>query len=220
MPPEYDNTAEADLVQRIGSGDAHALAEFVELKRPQLTAYVDRQLGSKLRQKVEPSDIVQEAAMSALSGFADVEFGDRDPFGWLCSLCDRRIVDAHRRYVGAQKRSASKEVGLQAGKAAAGSEAGGLIDILSVSLTSASSAVVRDERAVRMRDMLLKLPELNREVLKLRYVDGLPSKEIADRVGKSDGATRVLLTRSLDKLQKELADDDLFHTFVNAAKGR
>ena len=44
--------------------------------------------------------------------------------------------------------------------------------------------------------------------LRLRYLEGLPSKEIADRLGKSDGAVRVMLTRSLDKLQKLLAETE------------
>jgi RNA polymerase sigma-70 factor (ECF subfamily) len=45
------------------------------------------------------------------------------------------------------------------------------------------------------------LPEEGREALRLRYIDGLATKEIAERMGKTDGAIRVLLTRSLSRLQ-------------------
>ncbi|QDT66930.1 RNA polymerase sigma factor [Calycomorphotria hydatis] len=217
MNSESESTAEAGLIALIRKGDGDALARYAELKRPQLTAYVDRNLGTALRKKVEPADIVQEAIMSALSGLAEVEIGDRDPFGWLCSLCERRLIDAHRRYVAAAKRSAGREVGLQAGPSA-GDQGGGLIDVLSASLTSASSAFSRDQRAIRMQQILSELPELNREVLKMRYVDGLSSKEIAEKIGKTDGATRVLLTRSLDKLQKELAGDNMFQSFVQGRR--
>jgi RNA polymerase sigma-70 factor (ECF subfamily) len=41
----------------------------------------------------------------------------------------------------------------------------------------------------------------------LRYVEGLPSKEIARRLGKTDGAVRVLLTRSLRRLQQLVGPD-------------
>jgi RNA polymerase sigma-70 factor (ECF subfamily) len=35
-------------------------------------------------------------------------------------------------------------------------------------------------------------------------VDGLPTKEIAERLGKSDVAVRVLLSRTVQKLQQLL----------------
>jgi len=38
----------------------------------------------------------------------------------------------------------------------------------------------------------------------LRYIEGLDSKEIAQRLNKSDGAIRVMLTRSLKRLQTVL----------------
>ncbi|MGH7129717.1 MAG: RNA polymerase sigma factor, partial [Planctomycetaceae bacterium] len=43
-----------------------------------------------------------------------------------------------------------------------------------------------------------------------RYVENLPSKEIAQRLGKTDGAVRVLLSRSLGKLQELLSKDTAF----------
>ena len=43
-----------------------------------------------------------------------------------------------------------------------------------------------------------------------RYVDGLPSREIAERMGRTDGAVRVLLTRSLARLQNLLCDESEF----------
>ena len=58
-----------------------------------------------------------------------------------------------------------------------------------------------------MWDALGSLPEDQREALRLRYVDGLPTKDIAQRLRKTDGAVRVMLTRSLDKLQQILGTD-------------
>ncbi len=52
------------------------------------------------------------------------------------------------------------------------------------------------------------LPEDQREALRLRYLVGLPSKEIAQKLGKTDGAVRVMLSRSLAKLQEMLAETD------------
>lgn len=56
-------------------------------------------------------------------------------------------------------------------------------------------------------EALALLPEDQREAIRLRYVEGLPSKEIAQRLGKTDGAVRVMLTRTLNKLQTLLGPD-------------
>ena len=45
-----------------------------------------------------------------------------------------------------------------------------------------------------------------REALRLRYLIGLPSKEIAAKLGKSDGAVRVMLSRGLGRLQAMMAE--------------
>jgi RNA polymerase sigma-70 factor (ECF subfamily) len=50
------------------------------------------------------------------------------------------------------------------------------------------------------------LPEPEREALRLRYLVGLPSKEIAKKLGKSDGATRVMISRALGKLHELLSE--------------
>ena len=59
-------------------------------------------------------------------------------------------------------------------------------------------------------EALDQLQEEAQEALKMRYVENLPSKEIAQRLGKTDGATRVLFTRPLDRLQKILSQNSLF----------
>ena len=51
-----------------------------------------------------------------------------------------------------------------------------------------------------MQDAIQQLPEDYREALRLRYVENLPSKEIAAKLAKTDAAVRVMLTRSLRKL--------------------
>jgi len=205
--PEHD-----ELLSRLKSGDRDALARFIEQNSPQLLGFISKRMSDGLKRKVEAADILQELTVSALNSVEDVEFGDRDPFGWLCQQAERRIIDAHRHHFGAQKRDAGKEIGLHApGRS---SDGGGLVDLISASLTSPSRAMSRRQKEFHMLNALESLPEEARQAIHLRYVEGLPSKEIAERIGKSDGAVRVLLTRSLQKLQEILSHNDDFQTLV------
>jgi RNA polymerase sigma-70 factor (ECF subfamily) len=192
-----------DLVARIYSHDAQALADFIAGHRPQLMAFIERQLGAGLRRKVEPDDVFQETSAEAVRALPTAELGDRDPFSWLCQIAERRIIDLHRHFFGAQKRDAGREVSLGSDR---GSDAqpAGLINLLVASLTTPSQAFSRNAREARLLEALGKLPQEQQSALRMRYIENLPSKQIAERLGKSDAAIRVMLTRSLKRLNELL----------------
>ena len=187
-----------------GSSDAEQrLLVLIEEKRPQLLAYINRQLGSRLKQKVEPDDILQETTIDAVRRSAEFDQLQRDSFGWLCQIAEHRLIDAHRRFFQSQKRAGDREVSIDAERDDAG---GRFADLLAASMTTPSQAFSRNQKEFQLQIALQELPEETREVLRLRYVDGLQTKEIAERLGKTDGAIRVLLTRSVQRLQEKLTD--------------
>lgn len=196
---------DSQLVDRIRQGDAAALADFLEAKRAPLLGYIERQLGAALRRKLEPEDVFQETSAEAVRSLPIVDLSARDPFGWLCQIAERRIIDAHRRFFGAQKRDGAREVAL--GTPGGDQSRAALIDVLVASMTSASQVFSRNQREMRLVEALKALPEEQREAIRLRYVEGMPSKDIAARLGKTDGAVRVMLTRSLNKLQAILGPE-------------
>jgi RNA polymerase sigma-70 factor (ECF subfamily) len=182
------------------------LAELLAAKRPQLLAYVERRLGTVLRRKVEPADILQEVAVAALHAWPSGGPQGRDPFGWLCQLAEQRIVDAHRFHVAARKRSAEREV---SGNVRANPEASReLIELLAVTMSTPSMKAIRGERQKALEAAIAQLAPEARDAVRWRYGEGLPTKEIAERMGKTDGAVRVLLTRTLQKLQQMLGADE------------
>jgi RNA polymerase sigma-70 factor (ECF subfamily) len=196
--PEDDQQASPDL------------RTLIVERRGALLAYIERRMGTALRGRIEPEDILQEVGVEiARTTAAEVEpfATGRDPFGWLCDVAERRIVDAYRRIFGAQKRSASREVSLHAD--GADDSRPGLMNLLIASLTSPTQALARDERQLRLSTALASLQDEQREALRLRYVEQMPSKEIAQRLGKTDGAVRVLLSRALKTLQAVLTDAGL-----------
>jgi len=194
-----------ELVPRIRQGDTNALAAFLTARRAPLLAFVERRLGAGLRRKLEPEDVFQEVSAEAVRSLPSVDLAAREPFGWLCQIAERRIIDAHRRFFGAAKRDAGREISID--KASPDTSQAQVIDMLAASMTTASQVFSRNVRQERLAEALEGLPEDQREALRLRYVEGLPSKEIAERLGKTDGAIRVMLTRSLNRLQTLLCPE-------------
>jgi len=193
-------TDDNPLVARVRRGDVAALGQFIDERRHALTAYIQRKLGPALRRKIEPEDVLQEVSVSAVAALKRVDLTGHDPFGWLCQLADRRIVDAHRHFA-SQKRAADREVALDAQQQTSRAQ---LINMLVVSMTTPSQQLSRQGRELRLHAALAKLPDEQRELLRMRYVEGLPTKEIAERVGKGDGAVRVTLSRAVRRLQELL----------------
>lgn len=195
----------AELAEQLKSGDTDALGRYLDEIRPQLMAFIERQLGTALRRKVEAEDIFQEAGTAAVKQLADVSLGDRDPFSWLCQIAEHKVIDAHRHFFGAQKRDAGREVAFR--PPSNDTEQGDFINMLVNSITTPSQAFSRNVREARLAEAVSQLPDLQREALRLRYVESLPTKEIATQIGKSDAAVRVMLTRSVQKLQELLGNN-------------
>jgi len=190
------------LANRVRTRDPAALAAFIEQRRPALLSFIERRLGSALRGKLEPQDVLQELAVKALRELPNADLSARDPFNWLCHLAEQCIVDDHRHFA-AGKRDAGREV---PGNVRVGDGSQDLVALLAASLTTPSMVAVRDERQRRLVEAITQLPEEHREILRLRYGEGLPTKDIANRVGKTDVATRVLLSRLVQQLQEQLGD--------------
>lgn len=194
MAPSGDH-----LLERVRNRDPEALAEYIELNRRPLMGFIERQLGTALRKKVDSEDILQEVAIDAVRSLAEVKLGDREPFSWLCQIAEHRIIDAHRRFFGTQKRDAAREVAL--GTGGGDTNQPGLINMLVKTITTPSQAFSRNARELQLLEAVGTLPEEQQLALRMRYVEGLPSKDIAHKLKKSDGAIRVMLTRSLQRLQ-------------------
>jgi RNA polymerase sigma-70 factor, ECF subfamily len=188
------------LIAKVRSRDPAALAELIEHRRPALLAFVERRLGAELRGKLEPQDVLQELAVKALRELPQTDLRDRDPFGWLCHLSEQCIVDSHRRFA-ADKRAAGREI---PGNVRLDGKSQDLIALLAASLTSPSQAVMRDERQQQLDEVLASFPGEQREALRLRYGEGLSTKDVASRLNKTEVATRVLLSRLVHRLQELL----------------
>ena len=151
---------------------------------------------------MKPDNWSTWASIEAVRSLAKTDLSNWDPLHWLFQICERKIIDFHRQHFASQKRDAGREAALPVG-----SEAVGLANLLAASMTTPSEAFSRDQRQLRMLAALETLPDEQREALRLRYLVGLPSKEIAEKFGKTDGATRVMISRALSRLQEMLGEE-------------
>jgi len=60
---------------------------------------------------------------------------------------------------------------------------------------------------IRLRKVIRRLPDNYQEVIILKYINELDNKEIADSIGKSEGAVRTIQFRALERLRTLLSDE-------------
>ena len=82
---------------------------------------------------------------------------------------------------------------------------GEIIGALDVQDTQ-EAAFTQEEVAVLqvLADQLAQLPADYRDVLVLRHLEGLSFGEVAERMGRSPGAVRMLWLRAIDQLRERL----------------
>jgi RNA polymerase sigma-70 factor, ECF subfamily len=116
---------------------------------------------------------------------------DRGAFAsWLFTIAARRVIDhrrAHRRLLRFLSRWSRRE---------------------SVEASPAEH-VIRQEEVRRVLAGLNRLRARDREIIALRCIAELSTRETAEVLGISEGAVRTRLHRALGALTSELGDDDV-----------
>lgn len=123
------------------------------------------------------------AALRALPNFRDEGATFR---AWLFRIAHNTIANAHRSRF--RRRTEPLLEGLE--RADPNADPAGL--------------VLEAEEARRVLHAVAELPDDRRQVVLLRFVDGLSSREIGQVMDRSEGAARVLLHRALRDLAARL----------------
>ncbi len=198
-PPESDNDSRE---ARVRSGDRDALAGLFAEHEERLRRWVDRRLDPRLRARISPSDMVQEVYLAAEARLDHYRERPDMAFGvWVRLLADQRLIDAHRRHLGAEARDAGREVGLGRG---ADSGAADLAARLAGDFTSPSQAAMRQEVHEILARAIEAMDPLDREVLSLRHFDELSNDEVAGLLGIPKGTASKRYVRALARLREIL----------------
>jgi RNA polymerase sigma-70 factor (ECF subfamily) len=185
------------LVTSASRGDSRALNELFERNLPGLLGYVRVHAGARLREMESSFDLVQSACREVLRDIGLHEFKDEAGFRqWLYTAAERKILD-RARYHARPQRDSARSVPLS--NDASRAEAESLRRAYERIQTPSEAAGLREDwRAVEAA--LAKLPGDYREVIVLAYLVGLPHDEIARKLARTPGATRVLLHRAVARL--------------------
>ena len=196
-----------ELMARARAGQDEALGELCALYRNYLRMVVRTGLGPKLRERVELSDVVQEALVEVVRQFPQFTGQNEAALvGWLRRLVGQKLADLGRYHSRAKRGSGGAAVPLDAPWGDGGDSGGGkLLDMLALSQTSPSEAASRRELIVLLADALADLPESEAEVLWLYHAEGLSFEAIGDRTGVSRKSVRGLWARGLKGLKRHLA---------------
>jgi RNA polymerase sigma-70 factor (ECF subfamily) len=166
-----------------------------------VAVHLDRRLVARL----DPSDVVQEALMDAAQKLSDYLRRQPLPFyPWLRRLAWERLAKIHRWHLGTRKRSVAREQ--QRAPGLSDESAAELADHLAGSITSPSQGLVRAEQRLRLKTALAQLRPVDRELLAMRYLEQLSSRQISALLEIGVDAVRMRHRRALERLSRLLRD--------------
>jgi len=178
------------------AGDASAGDRLLRHLQPWLRELAGRELESRFRRKLDPSDVVQATMVEAVRGLP--AFRGQSPeqlSAWLRRILMRALGHEVRRYARVRKRAIDCEQELPAG-------AGGWDELVAASQLSPRTAALQREEREQLAAALERLPPDYREVIVLRHFEGLTHEQIAARMGRRPGAVRMLWARALAELRR------------------
>ncbi len=205
LPVDPPSTTALVVASKLGSNEA--LGSLLLRYRGFLLMLAHRYLSDQLRRRIDPADVVQVTFMEAKRDLGSFRGNSPAEFaGWLRGILKNNVASALSHHVMTQKRSTKKEVHARGGAGDSGSKETWIAQ-LPGGKTSPSGVAVREEAVLAMINALHQLPETQAEAIRLRYMEGLPLKEIVERMGKSETAVAGLLKRGLQKMRTLLDSD-------------
>lgn len=198
--------SDQELLRSAQRGDTAALARAFEHYRERLIRLVSFRMDPRLRQRVSPSDIVQETFLTIQPKVARYFNPQRTSFFlWLRMEISQKLIDVHRHHFGAKMRDASRDVSIFWG---AMPEIGSsvLAEHLAGRLSTASNAAIRSELTIQVQQALETMSAHDREMLVMRHFEELSLAEVAAVLQISHTAACNRYIRALERLRRAFAD--------------
>lgn len=195
-PP--DDPPFATLLQQARSGDEEAIRQLLARTQARLQRVVDTRLGARLRASLRHSDVLQNSYLAMLDALPRFPGTTEDDFvQWVARIIENDIHRQHR-WFRAKKRAAPSRT----------SQRNLLFDILMPPTPTPSQEFASREEQAQLLAALKRLEPDHAKVLELTAFENLSHREVAERMGRSEGACRMLLLRARAALALELEQGD------------
>ena len=199
-----DGQASTDVIRAALDGargaappDPAALDRLYARYAPRLLSYIRLKVGRRLREKLESRDILQATLLKSYQHLGGFRGDDgRALMAWLARIADREIAD-RVDFHGRQRREAAAEAPIEEQPE------------MAAQVRSALSQAIVNERAGQLEAAIASLSDAHREIILLRKFEDLTFPEIADRLGKSEDACRMLFARAMTALTLRLSESGM-----------
>jgi RNA polymerase sigma-70 factor (ECF subfamily) len=194
------------LLRQARQGDARAVAQVLEAHRDYLRRLIDLRLDARLRQRLDPSDVVQEALLEAVRRLPD--YLDRRPMPfllWLRQTAYQCLIDLRRQHLGAECRTVERELPLP-------EESSLLLAQAVLGTSQPPQALAKKELVGRVRQALAALAVEDTEIILLRNFEDLSNQDAARVLGIEPAAASKRYGRALLRLRQRLVDLGLADT--------
>jgi RNA polymerase sigma-70 factor (ECF subfamily) len=186
--PVIDATREKEIIRRVLLGETMLYAQLVDAYSGPLFNLAFRMTGNRN----SAADAVQETflrAYSKLGSYSD----DRKFFTWIYAICINLLRDLRRQDTAAARQS--NELALSDS------------NVSDSSSVEPVNELLRQERAESLVTAVRLLPELQREVVALRFFQDLSFAEIAEILGVSENAAKKRVYQALTLLRRALREE-------------
>jgi RNA polymerase sigma-70 factor (ECF subfamily) len=188
---------EGELVERLRAGDEQAFVELVS----RYHASMLRVAASFVPSRAVAEEVVQDTWLGVLRGIDRFE-GRSSLKTWIF-----RILVNRARTTGARE---PRTVELDTGDGLSSDRftpEGAWRQPPTVWSDDIEDRLAAPAVAARIREMVERLPESQRQVVTLRDIEGLSSGDVCEMLGITEGNQRVLLHRARTRIRALLADD-------------
>jgi RNA polymerase sigma-70 factor (ECF subfamily) len=193
-----------EVLQRLHDEGEQALADAFAAHRERFWYLVTFRIDRRIAARVDADDVLQEAYVAAVKRLTHyLEKPDYSLFVWLRLIVSQTLIDVHRRHLGAEMRSAGREISL-GGPKFPQSTSVSLAGQIAMSQTSPSGAAMRDEAAESLATAIQQMSELDQETIALRHFEGLTNSEAAEVLGIGVTAASNRYVRALSRLREIL----------------
>ncbi|MGH9362367.1 MAG: sigma-70 family RNA polymerase sigma factor [Thermoanaerobaculia bacterium] len=199
------------LIEGAQGGDRGALEQLLSRYLGTIRSQVAQELGAKLGERLEVDDLVQETLLQVYRSIAQYRGRSWDSFRRWLRVIATHVVQSQARRQRARKADFRREVSLAQVICRPRGEPVELGACLEASEERPSKELRRAERLDRLKKALNSLNPVQREVVTLVRLRGLPVKEVARKLGRTPNATSVLLLRALLRLKAAFGETDSFH---------